>query len=188
MKDLYRFAAAAIVVAACGASVAPESPDGSVVDLGAAPVVEDPLLAARRCSSGAIRDPNESEGPDMMPGRACNECHASANAASGEGDAPIFAAAGTLYPSGHEPDDCIGSGTEGAVVVVTGADGVSHEATANKVGNFFLEDLTLQMPIRARVIYKGRTREMLLPQNTADCNHCHSPTGREAAPGRIVLP
>jgi hypothetical protein len=188
MKDLYRFAAAAIVVAACGARVVPEIPDGSAVDLGAAPVVDDPLLAGPRCSSGAIRDPNESEGPQMMPGRACNECHASANAASGEGDAPIFAAAGTLYPSGHEPDDCIGSGTESAVVVVTGADRVSREATANKVGNFFLEDVTLQMPIRARVIYKGRTREMKLPQTSGDCNHCHTSTGSEAAPGRIVLP
>ena len=70
---------------------------------------------AARCSSRERRDPNESEGPEMMPGRACTSCHALSNSASGEGDAPIFAFAGTLFSTAHEPDDCFDSRVEGAI-------------------------------------------------------------------------
>src|SRR4051812_20481329 len=71
---------------------------------------DDPYKAAVRCTSGVTRSPNGSESSEMMPGRACNACHAEQNASSGEGDAPIFAFAGSVFPTEHEPDDCVASG------------------------------------------------------------------------------
>lgn len=149
---------------------------------------DDPFTLPGRCSSQIWRDPNESEGPEMMPGHACTSCHVQENAASGEGDAPIFAFAGTLYPSGHEPDDCVGASAEGAEVIVTGADGKSFSALANGVGNFALEADGLILPVTAKVVFQGRERRMETPQPAGDCNLCHTAAGANLAPGRIVLP
>jgi hypothetical protein len=60
------------------------------------------------------------------PGRACSSCHADSNAATGENNAPIFACAGSVYPSAHEPLDCICSGSEGAQLEITDANGVVY--------------------------------------------------------------
>jgi hypothetical protein len=144
--------------------------------------------AAAHCTSGVRRDPNESEGPEMLPGHACTSCHAQSNAASGEGDAPIFAFAGTLFPSPHEPDDCVGSASEGATVTITGADGMTFSATANTSGNFFLETNALELPFTAQVAFEGRRRRMAVPQSVGDCNECHTVRGNDGAPGRILLP
>jgi hypothetical protein len=124
----------------------------------------------------------------MMPGYACTSCHAAANAASGEGDAPIFAFAGTLFPTAHEPDGCIGSGAEGARVTVTGADGQMFTASANAAGNFSFETLALVLPYTAKLEFEGRERTMLLSQVNGDCNACHTQAGVQGAPGRMVLP
>lgn len=148
----------------------------------------DVFGAPSRCTSGTYRDPNESEGPEMMPGVACNACHAQANAQSGEGDAPIFAFAGTLFPSAHEPDTCVAPEAQGALVVVRDGNGAEFSATVNLVGNFSLETSELVFPITARVISGGRERVMARPAAHGDCNLCHSLAGSFAAPGRIVLP
>ena len=70
----------------------------------------------------------------MGPGRACISCHADSNAASGENDAPIFAFAGTVYPTAHEPIDCIASGSEGAEIEITDAMGRVFTEVANPGG------------------------------------------------------
>jgi len=124
----------------------------------------------------------------MDPGRACIDCHARSNAESGEQDAPPFAFAGTIYPGEHEPDQCVASASEGAVVEVTDATGAVTRATANGVGNFYLEVDSLQYPLTARVLFQGRERSMLEAQTTGDCNGCHTQDGAQSAPGRIVLP
>lgn len=134
-----------------------------------------------------MRDPNESEGPEMMPGHACIACHDATVAATGE-DAPNFAFGGTAFPSGHEPDDCIGSGAEGAIVTVTDSAGTKFTATANTSGNFFVEDQAPKFPITAVIEFQGRTRAMKTPQMLGDCNSCHTQQGDEGAPGRITLP
>jgi hypothetical protein len=139
------------------------------VDLG-----PDPLTVRSQCTSGLRRDPNESEGEGMMPGHACNACHAEANASSGEGDAPIFAYAGTVYPTGHEPDNCMGAGAEGAWVVVSDAGGAVHRSKINPSGNFLLEGAALAFPIRAKVMRDGKVREMKDAQDSGDCNRCHT--------------
>ncbi|MEI9948790.1 MAG: hypothetical protein WDO74_07350 [Pseudomonadota bacterium] len=140
------------------------------------------------CSSGRLRSINESESPEMGPGRACIACHADANAASGENDAPIFAFAGTVYPTAHEPTDCIASGSQGAEIEITDADGRVFTQVANGSGNFFDEPPAFSYPYRAKVRFQGRERAMAAAQVIGDCNSCHTELGKEAAPGRILLP
>jgi len=141
-----------------------------------------------RCTSGVTRDLNESEGPEMAPGRPCNTCHAEENAASGEGDAPIFAFAGTVFPTDHEPDDCTAPAASGALVVVTDASGREFTAEVNRGGNFLFEEELFRYPYKAKVIFQGRERVMDSAQSDANCNSCHSAAGDNGAPGRIVLP
>jgi hypothetical protein len=64
----------------------------------------------------------------------------------------------------------------------------TYETTMIPGGNFFF-------PIDARppfsgitVRYQGRERRMFSSAPTGDCNSCHTQTGRNGAPGRIVLP
>ena len=117
----------------------------------------------------------------MHPGRACLTCH--------EGnEGPDVPAAGTVYPTPHEPDECHGvnDATE-ATVVLTGADGTEHVIPVNSAGNFLLEG-TLELPYRAKVIYDGRERVMIQQQTSGDCNSCHTEAGLRGAPGRIFLP
>jgi hypothetical protein len=168
-----------------GGSEASPGGEGGEGNEGGAPDIFD---APPRCTSEIFRDPNESEGPEMMPGSACNGCHHQENAASGEGDAPIFSFAGTLFPSAHEPDSCVAPAAEGALVIVADANDVEHVAVANAVGNFFLDEGDMALPIRAVVTQGGRLRRMLEAAPSVDCNACHTQAGREKAPGRIVLP
>ena len=148
----------------------------------------DPFAGPSVCTSGVMSSINESEGPFMGPGRACVGCHADSNAASGENDAPLFAFAGTLYPTGHEPMDCVASGSEGAEIEITDANGVVYVQTANAAGNFFDESPDFALPYSAKVRFQGRERAMLAKQAIGDCNSCHTEQGDEAAPGRIALP
>jgi hypothetical protein len=165
------------------ATVIPVDP----VDLGV-PGEEDPFKQPARCTSGLTRNPNESEGPEMMPGRTCIACHIEQNTTSGEGDAPVFAFAGTVFPSGHEPDDCIASASEGAEVVVLDAKGQEFRAAVGRTGNFDADGVGLTFPITAKVVYQGRERLMKDPQDSGDCNHCHTAAGAFKAPGRVLLP
>ena len=125
----------------------------------------------------------------MAPGRACIGCHADANAASGDGDAPLFAFAGTVFSSEHEPDDCVAAGGAGAVVELTGAHGAVIRAVANASGNFYYDraddDPPLALPYTARVHDAGGTRVMVTPQTSGDCNACHTAAGQNGARGRI---
>jgi len=142
------------------------------------------------CSTG--RMVGTSEGEDMSPGEACNECHAYANS-GGEGgmEAPIFGFAGTVYETAHEPDGCAGGdaqGGGGARVEVVSATGKRYVAPVTRGGNFMLDPTVIAFPITARVKYGGRSRWMIDPIMTGDCNTCHSAVGEEGASGRIRLP
>jgi hypothetical protein len=117
----------------------------------------------------------------MHPGGACLTCH------EGNGG-PDVSAAGTVYPTPHEPDDCHGvSDALEASVVLTDADGVEHVVPVNSAGNFLLGG-ALALPYRAKVIYQGRERVMIQQQTSGDCNSCHTEAGLRGAPGRIFLP
>jgi len=155
---------------------------------GEAALSDDPFARPAVCTSGVTRSPNASESPEMAPGRACIACHADSNAMSGEGDAPIFAFAGTVYPSAHEPDDCAASAAEGAEIRITDAKGRVFVQLANAVGNFSDESGNFAYPYTAVIRYRGREREMLDKQMTGDCNGCHTQNGAMSAPGRLLLP
>lgn len=158
-------------------------------------VVPDPFAVAPTCSSGTLLDPNYQPSPEMSPGRACIACHVEENTASGEqGDAPLFTFAGTAYPTGHEPDYCSGAPAAGAVVELTDARGMTFSSVVNDGGNFYDQIAGFTFPYTARITFNGKTRVMLEPQNSGDCNACHTQDGtdtvdpRDPAPGRILLP
>lgn len=130
------------------------------------------------------RDPNESESPEMNPGFPCIACHL----AAGDGDAPIFTFAGTVYPSAHEPNSCTGVAAQGAELIVSDAAGSVLRALTNTSGNFLLEDAVLVPPYSVTVAFQGRQRTTTTPHQGADCNACHSQVGEQGAPGRVVLP
>lgn len=177
----------ALALGACSASSIPDaSPREASASLDATPEA-DPFEAPARCTSGERWNPAWAPDEEMFPGRACVRCHAEDNAATG-GDAPLFVAAGTVFPSAHEPDDCRASSAEGAVVELTGADGTVLTASVNDWGNFLLERGELRMPYRARVLFQGRARAMVSRQTDGDCNRCHTQSGAEGAPGRVLLP
>lgn len=149
----------------------------------APPAVTDPYATPVVCTSMTNWTGGNRESPLMRPGGACISCHTK------EGEGPLFAVAGTLFPTPHEPDDCNGvDSVLGAKVVVTDANGTEHELPVNRAGNFFLESNMFALPYQAKVVYAGRERVMVEAQKNGDCNDCHTQDGRESAPGRIFLP
>lgn len=152
--------------------------------------IEDPFDAEPICTSGetwipVYENPEEGElegSSTMAPGQACITCHVQ------EG-ADALVAAGTIYPSAHEPDDCKAPDSKGAVVILTDANGDEHQRTANSVGNFNFKSLdSIAKPFKARVEFEGRVRAMNGELTSGDCNKCHTQTGASDAPGRILLP
>jgi mono/diheme cytochrome c family protein len=139
-----------------------------------------------QCSSGQYWNSNE-ESPHMNPGLACITCHSNENRGRDRERAP-GAIGGTVYPSLREPDLCLGA-PGGAKVVITDAKNQTYELPVNQSGNFYLYGAgTLSYPIRAKVVTPTGERVMNTPQRTGDCNSCHTKTGKNGAPGRIMLP
>lgn len=120
-----------------------------------------------------------SGSPFMNPGMDCIGCHST-------GEGPRFAIAGTVYAKIDEKN--LDLGVEGVTVEVTDAKGQVVKMTTNKSGNFYERRVNLAFPIKAKIIYKGKTREMYGARPTGDCAACHTQSGRNGAPGRIALP
>jgi hypothetical protein len=116
----------------------------------------------------------------MQPGAPCIACHA-----SGGGEAPLFAIAGTVYPTLHEPTEC--NGAANVTVVITDAMGQQISLTSNSAGNFSYQGAVVT-PYTAKVVSAAGTLAMATPQTTGDCNSCHTETGANGAPGRITAP
>ena len=163
-------------------------PAGScVLDAGVPPPpppdagLPDPLGAAPTCTSNSYWTNGTDGNPNMEPGHACITCHT-------QQGGPPFNVGGTVYPSGHEPDDCDGSGAGGAVVTVTDKNGVSASFTVRSASGNFSGSASLTFPITAKVTFNGKTRSMGTAVPTGDCNSCHTQNGTNNAPGRITLP
>jgi hypothetical protein len=138
------------------------------------------------CTSQATWRNGNDESPKMHPGGTCIACHE-----KGEGEGPRFTFAGTVYPTAHEPTDC--NGLDGpahkAKVVIVDKNGVTHSLTVNSVGNFYLEEgADIAPPYRAKVVAGGSERVMATEQMNGDCNLCHTESGANDAPGRIMRP
>jgi hypothetical protein len=135
------------------------------------------------CTSRQFWTGGDAGSVSMRPGAACFSCHDDI----GRG----FLAAGTVYPTAHEPDDCSGiDGTaEGTEVVLVGADGQSLTLAVNAAGNFRISAYAaLALPFQARIRRQGKERAMPTPQTNGDCNFCHTERGAQGAPGRLVAP
>ena len=150
----------------------------------AGPPPSDPLNAPPTCTSKTTWTRGTNGSSSMEPGQACISCHAGTG-----GEAPKFVIAGTLYPTGHEPDNCNGvNGSTGAKVFVTGSNGTTVTLTPNSVGNFSYST-TLPPPYTAKVVSSsGSERVMSGTASTGDCNSCHTQSGANSAPGRITVP
>jgi cytochrome c553 len=142
------------------------------------------LAASATCKSGQHWVGGDDGSPEMRPGTDCIACHTS------RAEGPDYSVAGTVYPSNASTDtnDC--TGVAGATVEITDKNGKLWTMQSNAVGNFFLKSSTGKpaLPYTARITWNGKTREMLSPQMVTACNSCHTPTGLNAAPGRILLP
>jgi hypothetical protein len=115
----------------------------------------------------------------MRPGADCIACHS----ASGEG--PRFTIAGTVHAAFDEPTDCLG--VAGVSVSVTDTNGTVVDLVTNSAGNFYTKT-ALAMPIHARLSFEGRERVMTLAPQVGACASCHTETGANNAPGRILAP
>ncbi len=192
--------ATAIVVAACSGTTTPDtgasgtassssggssgaSSSGGSGDAGSEP---DPFAGASTCTSGKTFAGRQ--GDSMRPGEACNTCHKSQRVNR------IFAFAGTVYPTGHEPNDCVGTVEGPLQVVVTDSTKaeVKIPVSAGNNGNFSLLTTKLVAPFTVRVenTATGKSRAMTrtLAAGEGDCNSCHTDSGTNSAPGRIVAP
>jgi hypothetical protein len=106
------------------------------------------------------------------------------------GEAPRFQAAGTVYPTVREPDDCngINGTTTATTVVIVDANNHTYTVPVNSVGNFYMETGTIALPFHVKVVRAGMERAMVAAQMSGDCNSCHTQDGTNMAPGRIVAP
>jgi cytochrome c553 len=144
----------------------------------------DPTYAtASVCTSNRTWTRGDHGSSAMHPGVACIECHDSSD------EGPSYSVAGTVYPSAHEPDDCNGSPSGSATVVITDATGKTFSLPVSAAGNFFLRT-RIAMPYRAKVVSGSKVRAMSAAQTDGDCNGCHSHDGDAVTktPGRVMAP
>jgi hypothetical protein len=125
------------------------------------------------------------------PGEMCNDCHANSGGAAG-----VFVLAGTVFPTGHAPDDCLPTPEQaadltGATVVITDSNNQVLRIAVGPNGDFQYWDGVLPavaFPVTAKLVYQGKERAMVTPQMSGECNGCHTEQGAMSAPGRIALP
>lgn len=141
------------------------------------------------CTSGQSWPGGNRGNPVMHPGLACIACHQRGDdvaLAPDDDDAPQFRIAGTVYPTGHEPNDCNGAAT-GSVEVSNAAGMVIATLPVNSVGNFF-STAAVPAGFHVAVVANGKRRAMVMSPPKGDCNSCHTTAGANGAPGRITLP
>jgi hypothetical protein len=177
--------ATAAEIAAFEAWVNAGTPMGTCGDVDAGP---NPFDAPAQCTS--MTNSTVKEGATMKPGEACIKCHV----VNADPDQQLTLG-GTAYATPHEPDNCIakvetGPAINTAVVEVTDKNGTVIPLKVNSVGNFSRSSLlgAVAMPYTAKIKYNGLERVMVASQTSGDCNSCHTQTGTQNAPGRILLP
>lgn len=160
----------ALCALACSERVEPLRPDAAGED-GALPTT------GGECEPWA---PGQFNSSLMLPGRACLECHDRTL-----GPSAMMVVAGTVFADVQQRDEC--PGEPGVRVVIVDDEGTEASFTTNFAGNFYIRQ-TLVFPVRVRLEDSELIRVMEDPVDTGDCNSCHTPTGEEMAPGRIVRP
>jgi hypothetical protein len=167
---------AASEIATFQAWVTAKTPRGSTctnrADAGSATYNTPTVCTSNKTAAGG-------ESASMRPGEPCITCHA-------QRGGPAFTIAGTVYPTAHEPNDCDGV-AGGLTVVVTGADNTTVNVPVNNVGNFS-ERANIVPPFHVKVTNGTKERVMATALTGGDCNTCHTVTGVNGAPGRIMAP
>ncbi|MDB4933502.1 MAG: hypothetical protein JWP87_474 [Labilithrix sp.] len=131
------------------------------------------------CTSKQTWNNGNDGSSKMRPGGACITCHS-------QRGGPNYTVAGTVYPTAHEPNDC--NGVNGALtVVVTDKNGVVKNIPVNSVGNFSLGG-QIAPPFTVKVTNGVKERAMASALTAGDCNSCHTVTGVNGAPGRVMAP
>lgn len=131
------------------------------------------------CTSKKTWNGGNDGSSSMRPGGACITCHTMRGG-------PAYRVAGTVYPTAHEPNDCNGV-AGGLTVVVTDANGTVVNVTVNGAGNFYSR-AQIVPPFHVKVTNGTKERVMVGSLTAGDCNSCHTETGVNSAPGRIVAP
>lgn len=150
--------------------------DGGTIDAGPPTNYNTPLV----CTSKQTWTKGNQDSPLMRPGGACITCHTMKGG-------PAFTVAGTVYPTAHEPNDCNGSNVAGTTVVVTDKNGVVKSIPVSSVGNFYSSG-AVAAPFHVKVVSGAKERAMAGALTAGDCNTCHTATGVNGAPGRIMAP
>jgi hypothetical protein len=157
------------------------NPDGGVVMSDAGPTSPGVV-----CTSGKMWTDGNTGSPLMHPGQACLTCHSKAGG-------PALRIAGTVFPTLHEPDDCIGAQPPITVTVTDSRNRVFTMAV-NASGNFIQRSAggifgqNPRPPLRVQLSANGKTKTMTRSVTTGDCNSCHTVEGKNGAPGRISVP
>lgn len=143
----------------------------------------DPFATDPVCTNGTYNTIFASAG--MYPGDTCVSCHH-------QQGGPTLAFGGTVYPTAHEPTNCKGVLITGAYVQVTDSTNRVFKVPVGTNGNFFAyAPPNLTPPYTVKLTYQGRERDMtglVVAPTDGDCNACHTETGTNGAPGRIMLP
>lgn len=154
----------------------------------------NPFAVEPRCSTGVFWDREDDGDPLMHPGRDCLGCHDEERLEDPDDeDIPDLVIAGTVYATGHEPDDCYGESASSLRVVVRSmASGAEVELTPGASGNFLLHRASapagLDAPFSVKLVDGDRERAMVMPAPDGRCNACHTQDGAMNAPGRVVAP
>jgi hypothetical protein len=130
------------------------------------------------CTSGKYWTSGTSM--SMRPGEACQACHQKQGG-------PNYSIAGTVYPTAHEPKDCYGSMGGINVVVTDKNNKVVTVPVSGSSGNFG-SNATIVAPFFVKVTAGNTTRAMIGSLTNGDCNSCHTETGANNAPGRVMAP
>jgi len=143
------------------------------------------------CSSGRFWGEGDDGDPRMHPGRDCITCHDRER--PDEDDIPDLLIGGTVYPTGHEPNDCYGDSSADLQVVVRSLmsdDEITLQP--NATGNFLLRrgdaPAGFAAPFSVKLVQGDLERIMPIEAPHGSCNRCHTQDGTMNAPGRVVSP
>lgn len=117
----------------------------------------------------------ERPGPTHRAGQPCMTCH------GGEGPAPDFAVAGTVYEVREGAVPLVG-----ATVVLNDSGGQTRSLVTNSVGNFYMRagEWTPTYPMFAKVDYQGVEKVMTTRiGRTGGCADCHRTGVANKMPG-----
>jgi hypothetical protein len=125
--------------------------------------------------------PGVRTGPLHRPGQPCTTCH------DGKlGSPQEFSVAGTIFQNENDRKPA-----ERATVLLTAADGATHEATTNAAGNFYVQpgQFTPSYPMKTAVTFQGVTVKMVsLIGRAGACADCHADPPGSTSAGHIFVP